>query len=100
MFLPDSRVSSLDDQTFAHFADYSIGINSFGGSTKLSNVTITGSGGEGGDEFIKAPLTTELNNPSNVSLSTVDISLAVTYKDVVLGHAALNVSNFPRNECR
>lgn len=58
------------------------GINSFGGSARLSNVTIAGSGGNGGNQFIRAPLTTTLNNPSNVSLNTNDISLPVFFKDV------------------
>ncbi|THV03542.1 hypothetical protein K435DRAFT_962414 [Dendrothele bispora CBS 962.96] len=66
------------------------GINDFDGTTKLSNVTVTGSGGNGGNEFIVSPLTTELSNPSNVSLHTVDIALPVIYKDVMIGRAAIN----------
>ncbi|KAL0956087.1 hypothetical protein HGRIS_002255 [Hohenbuehelia grisea] len=66
------------------------GINNFGGTTSLSNVSVTGSGGNGGSEFIVSPLTTTLLNPSNVSLSTVDISLPVIYKDVKIGRAVIN----------
>ncbi|KAJ7251753.1 hypothetical protein B0H12DRAFT_1234031 [Mycena haematopus] len=67
------------------------GINSFGGTASLSNVTVTGSGGDGGDEYIVAPLTTVLQNPSNITLDTVDISLPVVYKGVNIGRAAINV---------
>lgn len=66
------------------------GINSFGGSAGLSNVTITGSGGTNGNQFIVAPLTTTLNNPSNISLTTVDISLPVMFDGVELGRAVIN----------
>lgn len=58
------------------------GINGFGGSAKLSNVSITGSGGNGGNEFIVSPLTTTLENPANISLTTVDVSLPVSFKGV------------------
>lgn len=67
------------------------GINGFGGSTGLSNVTITGSGGNGGNEYIESPLTTTLTNPSNISLDTVDISLGVTYNGTYIGRAAIQV---------
>lgn len=60
------------------------GINGFGGSAKLSNVSITGSGGNGGNEFIVSPLTTTLQNPANISLKTVDVSLPVTFKSVLV----------------
>ena len=50
------------------------GIDGFGGTAKLSNVSITGSGGSGGNQFIVAPLTTTLINPSNISLNTTDIA--------------------------
>ena len=69
------------------------GINSFGGTAALSNVTVTGSGGNGGDEFIVSPLQTTLQNPSNVSLDTVDISLPVIFNGVTIGRAAINVSD-------
>ncbi|KAJ7143355.1 hypothetical protein C8R43DRAFT_1089003 [Mycena crocata] len=63
------------------------GIKSFGGKASLSNVSVTGSGGDGGSEFIVLPLTTTLQNPSNISLNTVDISLPVIYQtfDLVPG---------------
>ena len=67
------------------------GINAFGGIASLSNVSITGSGGNGGSEYIKTPLTTKLQNPSNVSLTTTDVSLPVYYQGVMLGRAAINV---------
>lgn len=63
------------------------GIDGFGGTAKLSNVSITGSGGNGGDQFIVAPLTTALNNPSNISLTTTDIELPVAFKGVTVSHA-------------
>ncbi|KAJ3724969.1 hypothetical protein DFJ43DRAFT_1197841 [Lentinula guzmanii] len=66
------------------------GINSFGGKATLSNVTVTGSGGTGGNEFIVAPLTTTLENPSNVSLDTTDIALPVYYEGTMIGRAAIN----------
>ncbi|KAJ7782963.1 hypothetical protein B0H16DRAFT_1494883 [Mycena metata] len=69
------------------------GINSFGNTASLSNVSVTGSGGDGGDEYVVAPLTTKLNNPSNVSLDTVDISLPVIFQGVTIGRAAINTFN-------
>ena len=68
------------------------GINSFGGKAAINNVSITGSGGTNGDQYIISPLTTVINNPSNVSLSTVDIALPVYYENVMIGRAAFNVS--------
>ena len=69
-----------------------LGINSFQHTTTLTDVTIRGSGGAGGDEFILATLTTSLENPSNISLNTVDISLPVIYEDVTIGRAVIPVS--------
>ncbi|KAL4074292.1 hypothetical protein J3A83DRAFT_4234939 [Scleroderma citrinum] len=66
------------------------GINSFDGTATISKVTISGSGGNGGDEYIISPLTSTLQNPSNISLSTVDIALPVYYKDVMIGRAAFD----------
>ncbi|KIK68835.1 hypothetical protein GYMLUDRAFT_34828 [Collybiopsis luxurians FD-317 M1] len=66
------------------------GINSFGGKAALSNVTVTGSGGNGGDEYIVSPLTTTLDNPSNVSLETTDIALPVIYEGTMIGRAAIS----------
>jgi hypothetical protein len=71
-----------------------VGINSFGHTAGLGNVSITGSGGSGGNQYIKADLTTSLENPSNISLLTNDLSLAVFYKDVKIGYAAINVGSF------
>ncbi|KAJ7072466.1 hypothetical protein C8F01DRAFT_1299136 [Mycena amicta] len=65
------------------------GISSFGGTASLSNVSISGSGGTGGSEYVVAPLTTTLQNPSNISLKTVDISLPVIYQGVNIGRAAI-----------
>jgi len=64
------------------------GINSFGHTAQLTNVTVQGSGG--GGAYISTPLTTTLNNPSNVTLNTVDISLPVLYNDVKIGRAVVN----------
>ncbi|KAI0298570.1 hypothetical protein BC826DRAFT_1096594 [Russula brevipes] len=69
------------------------GINSFGHAADLGNVTVTGSGGSGGNQYINADLTTELRNPSNISLTSNDVSLAVFYKDVKIGRAAINALN-------
>ncbi|KAH0827584.1 hypothetical protein J3R83DRAFT_4307 [Lanmaoa asiatica] len=66
------------------------GINSFGGTAAINNVSITGSGGTNGDQYIISPLTTVMNNPSNVLLSTVDIALPVYYENVMIGRAAFN----------
>ncbi|KZV76329.1 hypothetical protein PENSPDRAFT_747787 [Peniophora sp. CONT] len=65
------------------------GINGFGGTASLSNVTVTGSGGDGGDQYVLAKLTTTLNNPSNISLDTVDVSFPVIYKGDTLGRAVI-----------
>ena len=56
----------------------------------MSNVSITGSGGSGGNQFIVSPLTVTLENPSDVSLSTVDISLPVVFNDVKIGRAVIS----------
>jgi hypothetical protein len=68
------------------------GINAFGGIATLSDVKIAGSGGAGGNQYILAPLKTTLQNPSNVTLETVDVALPVFYKDVEIGRAAIDVS--------
>lgn len=70
------------------------GIDGFGGKAPLSNISVTGSGGDGGNQYIVSPLTTQLDNPSNVSLSTNDIALPVIYNGVQLGRAAINVSSY------
>ncbi|THH12496.1 hypothetical protein EW146_g7640 [Bondarzewia mesenterica] len=74
------------------------GINAFGGTTSLSNVSITGSGGADGSEYIKTPLTTKLENPSNISLQTTDVSLPVYYQGVMLGRAAIDTFNLVPGE--
>ncbi|KIJ67573.1 hypothetical protein HYDPIDRAFT_180379 [Hydnomerulius pinastri MD-312] len=74
------------------------GINSFGGQATIKNVSITGSGGNGGNQYIVSPLTTILENPSNVSLSTVDIALPVYYNDVMIGRAAFDTFNLVPGE--
>ena len=61
------------------------GINSFDGTAALSNISITGSGGSGGNEFIVSPLTTTLQNPSNISLLTTGIALPVIFNGVQVG---------------
>ncbi|KAJ7497141.1 hypothetical protein FB451DRAFT_1457944 [Mycena latifolia] len=75
-----------------------LGFNSFGGTASLSNVSVTGSGGTDGNEFVVAPITTTLQNPSNVSLKTVDISLPVIYKGVSIGRAAIDPFNLVPGE--
>ncbi|KAG6891741.1 hypothetical protein C0992_006161 [Termitomyces sp. T32_za158] len=66
------------------------GFNAFGHTTTLSNVSIQGSGGAGGSEYIVSPLTTVLQNPSNVTLNTVDVSLPVIFSGTKLGRAVIN----------
>ncbi|CDO73852.1 hypothetical protein BN946_scf185016.g9 [Trametes cinnabarina] len=66
------------------------GINAFDKTASLSNVSITGSGSDSHGPFVKSPLTTKLENPSNVSLQSVDVSFPVIYKGVVLGRAAID----------
>lgn len=53
-------------------------------------MSITGSGSDSHGPFIRSPLTTTLENPSNISLQSVDVSFPVTYKGVVLGRAAID----------
>ena len=67
------------------------GINGFGQTAGLGNVSITGSGGSGGNQYINADLTTTLQNPSNISLQTNDISFAVFYDEVKIGRAVIDV---------
>ncbi|KAF9264250.1 hypothetical protein L218DRAFT_258531 [Marasmius fiardii PR-910] len=74
------------------------GINSFGGKAELRDVKVAGSGGDGGNEFIVAPLTTVLENPSNVSLHTIDTALPVIYKGTKLGRAVINPFNLQTGE--
>ncbi|TFY74322.1 hypothetical protein EWM64_g9690, partial [Hericium alpestre] len=69
------------------------GVNGFGGTAALSNISVTGSGGNGGNEYVKAPLATKLQNPSNISLLTTDIALPVYYEGVMLGRAAIDPLN-------
>ncbi|KAI0821788.1 hypothetical protein BC628DRAFT_1341231 [Trametes gibbosa] len=74
------------------------GINAFDKTADLSNVSIVGSGSDSHGPFIKSPFTTRLENPSNVSLQTVDVSLPVTYKDVMIGRAAIDTLNLVPGE--
>lgn len=71
-------------------APYSSGINAFDKTASLANVSITGSGSDSHGAFVKAPLTTTLENPSNISLQSVDVSFPVTFKGVILGRAAID----------
>ncbi|KAJ3518119.1 hypothetical protein NLJ89_g70 [Agrocybe chaxingu] len=66
------------------------GIASFGGNFGVSDVTVAGSGGAGGSEYVKAPLKTTLQNPSNISLDTVGVFLPVLFNGVAVGRAALD----------
>ena len=68
-----------------------LGIDSFGGSADLSDVSVAGSGGKGGNEYIVAPLKAALQNPSNFSLSTIDVTLPVVFQGVKIGRAAIAV---------
>ncbi|KAI0370690.1 hypothetical protein BV20DRAFT_966193 [Pilatotrama ljubarskyi] len=66
------------------------GIDAFEHTASLSNVSITGSGSDSHGPFVRSPLTTKLQNPSNVSLQSVDVSFPVIYKGVALGRAAID----------
>jgi Protein of unknown function (DUF3712) len=69
------------------------GINSFDGTAALSNVSITGSGGNGGNQFIVSPLTTTLQNPSNISLLTTGIALPVDFNGVQVRSTSSSIHN-------
>lgn len=69
------------------------GIDGFGHTAQLSNLSITGSGQDSHGIFIKSPITTTLNNPSNISLETVDVELPVFYQGVQLGRAVIDPLN-------
>lgn len=71
-----------------------VGIDSFGHTAGLGNVSITGSGGSGGNQYVNADLTTTLQNPSNISLQTINSSLVIFYKGTKIGRAAINVGSF------
>jgi hypothetical protein len=91
-------LSSLKGTRFWFYFDEPVlistsGINSFGKTAQLTNISVTGSGGDGGNQYIVAPLTTTLQNPSNVTLQTNGIALPVIYQGTQLGRAAINVSN-------
>ena len=68
------------------------GINGFGKTAQLTNVTVAGSGGTNGNQYIVNPLTTTLQNPSNISLETNNIALPVIYSGTQLGRASISVS--------
>ncbi|KAG1896026.1 uncharacterized protein F5891DRAFT_1165745 [Suillus fuscotomentosus] len=48
----------------------------------ITNISISGSGGNGGNQYIISPLTSSMNNLSNISLDMVDIALPVYYQDL------------------
>ena len=52
---------------------------------------MAGSGETGETNFIKVALTTVLQNPSNVLLDTIGVSLPVNFKGVDTGQAAIAV---------
>ncbi|RDX40651.1 hypothetical protein OH76DRAFT_1365915 [Lentinus brumalis] len=66
------------------------GINAFNKAATLSNVSITGSGHDDHGAYVKSPLTTSLENPSNISLQTINVALPVYYKEVLLGRAVID----------
>lgn len=66
------------------------GVNGFGGQAELGPVSVVGSGGAGGSEYIRANLSTTLENPSNVSLETVNIALPVVWEGTTLGRAVID----------
>ncbi|KAI0710861.1 hypothetical protein C8Q76DRAFT_623714 [Earliella scabrosa] len=69
------------------------GINAFNHAAGLSDVKIIGSGHDSHGPYILSPLTATLQNPSNISLQTVDISLPVFRDGVMLGRAVIDPLN-------
>ncbi|KAF9484472.1 hypothetical protein BDN70DRAFT_122528 [Pholiota conissans] len=65
------------------------GIASFGQTAQLNDVSIQGSGGSDGSEYIVTRLKTTLQNPSEISLDTIEVALPVFYKGVSIGRASL-----------
>jgi len=68
------------------------GAATFNHEVGLNNITVIGSGGQGGNEYVVGQAMATLENPSNISLSTVDVSLAVIYEGTYIGRAVMNVS--------
>ena len=50
---------------------------------------ITGSGGNGGNEYVTSPLKTTLNNPSELSLIAGTITLPTFYQVVQIGESVV-----------
>ncbi|KAH7108191.1 hypothetical protein BKA62DRAFT_764259 [Auriculariales sp. MPI-PUGE-AT-0066] len=61
------------------------GIASFDHKFGAEDLSVSGSGGAGGTEWLTSKLTVKLTNPSNISLDTINLALPVYYKDVYLG---------------
>ncbi|KAF7983257.1 hypothetical protein HWV62_22882 [Athelia sp. TMB] len=74
------------------------GIDGFGKTAQLTNVTVAGSGGTNGNQYIVNPLTTTLQNPSNISLETNNIALPVIYSGTQLGRASISPFNLVPGE--
>lgn len=55
----------------------------------ISDVQITGSGGNGGNEYVTSPLKTTLNNPSELSLIAGTITLPTFYQGVQVGESVV-----------
>jgi len=68
------------------------GAVTFNHQVGLNNISVIGSGGQGGNEYVIGQAIATLENPSNVSLSTVDVSLAVIFEGTQIGRAVMNVS--------
>jgi len=68
------------------------GAATFNHQVGLNNISVIGSGGQGGNEYVIGQAIATLENPSNVSLSTVDVSLAVIFEGTQIGRAVMNVS--------
>lgn len=62
------------------------GLNSFDHSVHLENVTLAGST----SESIQVQLTTYLENPSNITLTTRDLYIPAFYKDMDMGRVLLD----------
>lgn len=67
------------------------GSESFGSSATLSDITISGSGKEDGNEYIVMPLNVAMRNASNIHWEIANVQLAVYYEDVQIGRLLVKV---------
>ncbi|RUS16101.1 hypothetical protein BC937DRAFT_91613, partial [Endogone sp. FLAS-F59071] len=88
----NTAVGALTLDGIAFNLDVDIGstlgsLNDFGGSVTLGNVDVTGSQGS---EYIIIELDTQINNPSQVTISTGNVNFEVDYMGANMGQVYLN----------